>query len=77
MKNSKENSIYLKKFGENIRKEREKLNMSQEKLAEKANLHRTYIGGIERGERNVSLINIICIAQALNVNPIKLFENLT
>ena len=54
-------------FGKNVRKLREKQNITQEKLAELCNLHRTYIGGIERGERNVSLENIQKVADALGV----------
>ncbi|KKL99661.1 hypothetical protein LCGC14_1812190 [marine sediment metagenome] len=48
----------LKKFGQRIKEIRQKKNISQEKLAFKADMHRTYIGGIERGERNVSLLNM-------------------
>ena len=48
--------------------------LSQEKLAELANLHRTYISGIEGGERNVSLINIEKIAEALKINLEELFK---
>jgi len=47
--------------------------MSQERLAERAGLHRTYIGAIERGERNVSLKNIARIAKALGVQAKDLF----
>jgi transcriptional regulator with XRE-family HTH domain len=60
-------------FGKRIRALREDRGYSQEELAEFARLHRTYIGGVERGERNVSLINIWRIADALGVNPSVLF----
>ena len=56
----------LKTLGENIAKYRLEKGLSQEKLADAAGLHRTYIGGIERGERNVSLENIQRIAAALS-----------
>lgn len=64
----------LKKFGQRIKEIRQKKNISQEKLAFKAEMDRTYIGGIERGERNVSLINIIKISKALEVAPRELFK---
>lgn len=59
--------VILKQFGQLIRNKREALGLSQEELADKANLHRTYIGDIERGERNVSLLNIRKISAALNI----------
>ncbi|MDX2076815.1 MAG: helix-turn-helix transcriptional regulator [bacterium] len=62
-----DNQIYLRQFGETVREIRKQRNLSQEEFAEKCGLHRTYVGGIERGERNVSLLNIIKMAQALNV----------
>lgn len=55
------------KFGNRVRKLRIAQGLSQETLAQKAGLHRTYIGGIERGERNISLINIQKISIALHV----------
>jgi transcriptional regulator with XRE-family HTH domain len=58
--------------GNNIKKYRKNLNMSQEDLADKADLHRTYIGGIERGERNITLDSLQVIATALNVAPVEL-----
>ena len=64
----------LIKFGERIRELRHKLNLSQENLAELTNLHRTYIGGIERGERNPSLENILKISKALNISLSELFR---
>jgi len=63
----------LKQFGEKVRFHRLKKKLSQEKLAEIANLHRTYIGQIEAGIRNVALKNIAKIAKALNVKIKDLF----
>ncbi|MBD3724037.1 MAG: helix-turn-helix transcriptional regulator [Flavobacteriaceae bacterium] len=57
----------LNLFGENVRKFRRLLNISQEELAHKADLHRTYIGMIERAEKNITLVNIEKIANALEV----------
>lgn len=57
----------LRHFGESVRRNRLKQGLSQEALADLSGLHRTYIGGVERGERNVSLVNIVRIAKALNV----------
>lgn len=58
--------------GNNIKKYRKILNISQEELAARAGLHRTYIGGIERGERNITLDSLQVIAAALNVAPVEL-----
>lgn len=57
----------LKQFGNNVRRLRKNIGWSQEDLSDKSGLHRTYIGSIEKGGRNVSLINIERIAKALNV----------
>lgn len=55
--------------GQNIRRLRTQAGLSQEELAYRAKLHRTYISSIERGERNVSIENIFAIAEALKVSP--------
>ncbi|OGH56649.1 MAG: transcriptional regulator [Candidatus Lindowbacteria bacterium RIFCSPLOWO2_12_FULL_62_27] len=62
------------RFGERIRKLRKAKGWSQEEFADACDLHRTYIGGIERGERNVSLRNIQKIADSLGTAVRKLFE---
>ena len=66
----------LKSFGEKIRKIRIDRGLSQEKLALLSGLHRTYVGAIERGERNVSFKNIEKIAKTLKVSLEELFRNL-
>jgi transcriptional regulator with XRE-family HTH domain len=62
------------KFGRIVKQLRERHGLSQEKMAERAGIHRNYWGGIERGERNVSLSNIVKIASALGVRSAKLLE---
>ncbi len=57
----------LFKFGNNVQHIRKERGLSQEKLAELADVHRTYIGMIERAEKNITLLNIEKIANALNV----------
>jgi transcriptional regulator with XRE-family HTH domain len=64
-------------FGKHVRKLRLRRGLSQEKLAELANLHRNYVGGVERGERNIALLNIVALAHALRVRPAKLLDPLT
>jgi transcriptional regulator with XRE-family HTH domain len=54
-------------FGKAVRKRREAAGMSQERLADLARIHRSYIGDVERGERNIGLVNVYRIARALNV----------
>jgi len=66
----------LRKFGTQVRKLREDRGLSQEKLAELSGLHRTYIGGIERGERNVALLNILRLAKALRVQASDLLKGI-
>lgn len=64
-------------FGKQVRKLRLAKGLSQEELAELAELHRNYIGGIERGERNLGLLNIVQLARALSVKPAMLFERIS
>lgn len=68
--------IVLTKLGKNIKHLRLAKGISQEKLAELANLHRTYIGGVERGERNISLLNLTRLAQALEISVTDLVEDI-
>ncbi|WP_101757308.1 helix-turn-helix domain-containing protein [Oceanicoccus sp. KOV_DT_Chl] len=64
----------LVKFGESVRAQRKLCDLNQEQLAHLAELDRTYIGGVERGERNISLRNIARVAKALGVHPRELFN---
>lgn len=63
-----------KLVGINVRKYREKLGLSQEELAFEANMHRTYISGVERGVRNPTLVILDRLATALKVNPHELIS---
>jgi transcriptional regulator with XRE-family HTH domain len=64
----------LSHFGQKVREYRKLKNISQEELAFKADLHRTYIGMIERAEKNITLLNIEKIAKALEINIIDLLK---
>ncbi len=66
--------LALVKLGETIRTIRESQQISQEELAEKADLDRTYIGGVERGERNLTILSALKICSALEVELSKLTE---
>lgn len=62
-------------FGATVRSRRERLGLSQEKLAEECGLHRTYVSSLERGRRNVSLVNICRLAGALRCEPRELLAD--
>jgi transcriptional regulator with XRE-family HTH domain len=62
------------RFGKALRKRRTKLKVSQEAFADMCQLDRTYVGGIERGERNVALVNIEKIAKTLRLTIAELFR---
>ena len=66
----------LKRIGAVIRQLRAERNLSQDELAYRADLHRTYLGGVERGERNLGVLNLIEIARALGVEPAVLLSGL-
>ena len=63
------------RFGQALRHRRNRLGVSQEEFADMCGLDRTYIGGIERGERNVALVNIEKIAVALHLSVAQLFRD--
>lgn len=72
---SSEGPLDIRKvFGRNVRKRRVALGLTQEALAERAELHRTYIGDVERGLRNISLINIWKMASALELSVHELLQ---
>ena len=70
----KSNNRISIKFGNKVRKIRSNNNLSQEELAHKAGVHRTYIGMIERAEKNITLINIEKIANGLGVEIVELLS---
>jgi transcriptional regulator with XRE-family HTH domain len=70
---SKELALITKQFGTRVRELRKQKGFSQESLALACRLDRTYIGGVERGERNISLINVMKISRALGVAVSELF----
>lgn len=63
-------------FGKAVRARRLKLGLTQEELAERADMHWTYVSGIERGERNVALLNIVRLAKALQLSASQLLKTL-
>ena len=66
--NKVERELFLKNLGLSIKLERVRRRLSQEELAERAGLHRTYIGMVERAERNITVVNLALIAKALNTS---------
>ncbi|SEL19438.1 helix-turn-helix domain-containing protein [Ectothiorhodospira marina] len=61
-------------FGENLKRIRLLTGMTQEQLAERSGLDRTYVSSVERGKRNISLNNIFKLAEALDVTPVELIQ---
>jgi transcriptional regulator with XRE-family HTH domain len=64
------------RFGRALRRHRQKLGVSQEAFADMCQLDRSYIGGVERGERNVALVNIEKIAKTLRLSVAQLFRGI-
>ena len=64
------------RFGANVRKARLALAISQEELADRSELHRTYIGQVERGETNISLANMVRVARALQITVCELLKGI-
>lgn len=71
---SKEEKFFLKQIGIRIKEFRTEANLSHEKLSFASKLDRTYIGSVERGERNISVLNLRKIAKALKVKPTDLLN---
>ncbi|MBS1543468.1 MAG: helix-turn-helix transcriptional regulator [Bacteroidetes bacterium] len=71
---SREEVAFLAKIGGRIKECRLKKALSQEKLALECDLDRTYVGSVERGERNISVLNLRKIAEALAVKPTSLLD---
>lgn len=66
---------FLRELGERIRQTREARGLTQAQLGQKCELHRTFIGSVERGERNVSILNLRHIARALRIPLTQLFNS--
>jgi len=69
MRRDQREHTYVRRVGRAIRKLRTERGLSQEKLAHRAHLHRTYIGAVERGERNITIVSLFRIASAFGVSP--------
>jgi len=63
---------FLQRLGERVRRQREERGLTQQQLGEQCRLHRTFIGSVERGERNVSVLNLRRIASILRTTPAEL-----
>jgi transcriptional regulator with XRE-family HTH domain len=71
-----ENDQRLKMLGQKIRQKREELNLTQDQMAHNAGFARSYYSGVERGVRNISAVNLIRLATAMNVEVGELFPTL-
>jgi len=75
-KGSSKREVFLRKVGRNIREARKAKGLSQESLALEAGLDRSYVGGVERGERNIAVLNLARIAKALGIPVSSLVRSL-
>jgi transcriptional regulator with XRE-family HTH domain len=73
---SKRKNAVLRKFGAALRRYRKMARLTQEEFADLCELDRSYVGGVERGERNLTLLNVIKICDSLKVNPSEMLADL-
>lgn len=73
---TKPDKLFLREFGQHVRKLREARKWTQEEMAERSGLHRTYIGSIERGERNLALLNIRKVANAFGLTLYEFLDDI-
>ena len=66
---------FLERLGDRVRERRQAAGLTQAELAERAGLHRTFVGSVERGERNVALLSLRRIARALRTTPADLLAD--
>jgi transcriptional regulator with XRE-family HTH domain len=67
---------FLRALGDRIRDRRSELKLTQQELGDKCGLHRTFIGSVDRGERNISILNLLLLARILRTTVSDLLENL-
>jgi transcriptional regulator with XRE-family HTH domain len=71
---NRDDKQFLQRLGDRVRERRLAMNLTQEALGQKCGLHRTFVGSVERGERNVALLSLRKIAKALRVTPAELLS---
>ena len=76
MKTTADTVKYVERFGQRVRLLREERSLSQEELAERAEVHRTYIGMIERGEKNATIVTIIKLSGAIDIPAMELLREI-
>ena len=71
---NRDDKQFLQRLGDRVRERRQAMNLTQEALGEKCGLHRTFVGSVERGERNAAILSLRKIAKALRVTPDELLR---